>query len=75
MYLSSALTADQLTAWRCTVVSGEAEAEEGSSLPVRKLFRGLEWVYERAINGIPGFDGVEISHGATAAKRPLLTTP
>ena len=32
---------------------------EGASLPVLKLLQCLEWVYEGALNGIPGVDGVE----------------
>jgi uncharacterized protein (DUF697 family) len=51
-------------------VGGEAEVEEVSSLPVRKLLRGLEWVYERAINGIPGVDGVEDLARSYSSKAP-----
>jgi len=32
---------------------------EGASLPVRKLVQCLGWLYEGAINGIPGVDGLE----------------
>jgi uncharacterized protein (DUF697 family) len=32
---------------------------EGASLPVRKLLQCLGWLYEGAINGIPGVDGLE----------------
>jgi len=32
---------------------------ESTPVPVQKLLQCLEWVYERAINGIPGVDGVE----------------
>jgi hypothetical protein len=34
----------------------DPEIEQRASLPVRKLLQGLEWVYERAVNGIPGID-------------------
>jgi hypothetical protein len=36
-------------------VSGDGETEG----PVQKLLQCLEWVYERALSGIPGVDGVE----------------
>jgi EcsC protein family len=32
------------------------ENEEGWSLPVRKLLQGLEWIYEKSMNGVPGID-------------------
>jgi hypothetical protein len=61
MYSSSASAAGESTDWRCTVVSrDDPEAQgEGASLPVLKLLQCLEWVYEGALNGIPGVDGVE----------------
>jgi hypothetical protein len=31
-------------------------SEEYASLPVRKLLQSLEWVYQRAVNGIPGLE-------------------
>jgi len=40
-------------------MSVEAEVEERLSLPVRKLLQCLDWVYERAVSGIPGVDGIE----------------
>jgi hypothetical protein len=41
-------------------VSGDGETEEeGTSLPVQKLFQCLEWVYDAALKGVPGVDGVE----------------
>ena len=36
-------------------MSGDGETEG----PVQKLLQCLEWVYEGALNGIPGVDGVE----------------
>ena len=33
--------------------------EEDASLPARKVLEWLRWLYEGAINGIPGVDGVE----------------
>lgn len=35
------------------------ESEERASLPVRQLLQWLGWLYEGAINGIPGIDGLE----------------
>jgi hypothetical protein len=35
------------------------ESEERASLPVRQLLQWLGWLYEGAINGIPGVDGLE----------------
>jgi EcsC protein family len=40
-------------------VSEHPDIEEGASLPVRKLLQWLGWLYEGAINGLPGVDGVE----------------
>ena len=37
---------------------GETQGEN-TSPPVQKLLQCLEWVYEAALNGIPGVDGVE----------------
>jgi hypothetical protein len=37
----------------------DPESEERASLPVRKLLQWLGWLYEGAINGIPGVDGLE----------------
>jgi hypothetical protein len=59
MYSSSASTADRLMAWRCVVLTGDPEIEESGPLPVRNLLQCLDWVYERAMNGIPGVDGIE----------------
>jgi hypothetical protein len=38
------------------VTEDDPEIDESASLPVRKLLQVIEWAYERAINGIPGFD-------------------
>jgi hypothetical protein len=51
-------------------VSGEAEVEDVSSLPVRKLLQCLDWVFEWAINGIPGADGVEDLARSYSSKAP-----
>jgi hypothetical protein len=41
-------------------VSGDDETEgDSASPPVQKLVQCLEWVYEAALKGIPGVDGVE----------------
>jgi hypothetical protein len=40
-------------------VNTEPDIEEGAPLPVRKLIQWLGWLYEGAINGIPGIDGLE----------------
>jgi hypothetical protein len=41
-------------------VSGDDETEgDSASPPVQKLVQRLEWVYEAALKGIPGVDGVE----------------
>jgi hypothetical protein len=40
-------------------VSGDADSEEGASLPTRKLLQCLGWLYDGAVNGIPGVDGLE----------------
>ncbi len=37
----------------------DPDIKEGASLPVRKLLQCLGWLYEGAINGIPGVDGLE----------------
>jgi hypothetical protein len=37
----------------------DADIEEEPSPPVRKLLQCLGWLYEGAINGIPGVDGLE----------------
>jgi hypothetical protein len=54
-------TGSRLTARRCAVVSRDhPEIEgEGASRPVRKLLQSSGWLYEGAINGIPGVDGLE----------------
>jgi len=45
---------------RVAVVGGDdPDIEEEPSLPVRKLLQCLRWLYEGAINGIPGVDGLE----------------
>jgi hypothetical protein len=42
------------------VVGGDdPDIEEEPSLPIRKLLQCLGWLYEGAINGIPGVDGLE----------------
>ena len=41
-------------------MNAEPDIEEGATpLPVRKLIQWLGWLYEGAINGIPGVDGLE----------------
>ena len=40
-------------------MNAEPDIEEGAPLPVRKLVQWLGWLYEGAINGIPGVDGLE----------------
>jgi hypothetical protein len=40
-------------------VSEHPDIEEGASLPVRQLLQWLGWLYEGALNGLPGVDGVE----------------
>ena len=40
-------------------MSGDADNEEGASLPVRKLLQCLGWLYDGAVNGISGVDGLE----------------
>ena len=40
-------------------MSGDADNEEGASLPVRKLLQCPGWLYDGAVNGISGVDGLE----------------
>src|ERR1700730_19279288 len=58
----SLLGADRrpITSRRWAVVSGDdPHIAEHASLPVRKLLQCLRWLYEGAINGVPGVDGLE----------------
>jgi hypothetical protein len=50
-------------------VNEQSDIEEGASLPARKLLQWLGWLYEGAINGIPGVDGVEDLAQSYGARR------
>jgi hypothetical protein len=40
-------------------VREDSDNGECTSLPVRKILQCLEWLYDGAVNGIPGIDGLE----------------
>ena len=51
-------------------MSEHPDIEEGASLPARKLLQWLGWLYEGAIHGLPGVDGVEDLAQSYSARRP-----
>jgi hypothetical protein len=55
-------------------VSGDDETEgESTSLPVQKLFRCLEWVYDTALKGVPGRLRYPPGSAQLGRKRPIQT--
>ena len=55
-------------------MSGDGETEgESTSLPVQKLFRCLEWVYDTALKGVPGRLRYPPGSAQLGRKRPIQT--